>query len=381
MRTLNDFFHFCSGIHSSILKRTPTDSNKYAGIGATVFFTGIFAAIASAFAIYTVFKSYTIALIFGLLWGLMIFNLDRYIVMSMKKKSNRFSEFIAATPRLVLALLISFVIAKPLELKLFQSEIASELVMMEQEVFKKQEDKVKERFDSDIDLVRQEIASLENQIQSKRDQRDALSLAAMQEADGTGGSQKRNMGPIYRAKKLEADKAESELNKTESEIAPLIIEKREQLATMEEDRSGVVTELERSSLDGFAAQLDALGRLTKKSDVIWYASLFITLLFIAIETAPIFTKLISDRSPYDYRLDEHEFVFQGRHLTNTSRLKNAIEYDMIFDREVGRFKNQLAMNAEKELLKDLVSQEVEQIKKGGLSWQTYIKNRNVFGSL
>ena len=82
MNGLNQFFHFCAGIDQSILKRTPTDQNKYAGIGATVFFTGIFAAIAGGFALFSVFKSVTIAILFGLLWGLMIFNLDRYIVMS-----------------------------------------------------------------------------------------------------------------------------------------------------------------------------------------------------------------------------------------------------------------------------------------------------------
>ena len=79
MKSLNDFFLFCSGTQASLLKRTPSDTNKYVGIGATIFFTGIFAAISASFAMFTVFKSYIIAIIVGLLWGLMIFNLDRFI--------------------------------------------------------------------------------------------------------------------------------------------------------------------------------------------------------------------------------------------------------------------------------------------------------------
>ena len=38
------------------------------------------------------------------------------------------------------------------------------------------------------------------------------------------------------------------------------------------------------------------------------------LLFISIETAPIFVKLISSRSPYDYLLEEHEHVFKMNNL-------------------------------------------------------------------
>ena len=381
MQSLKSFFHFCSGIHPSVLKRTPTDSNKYAGIGATIFFTGVFATIAASFAIFTVFKSYFAAITFGLVWGLMIFNLDRFIVMSMKKKNNFFSEFMTTTPRLILAVLIAFVISKPLELKLFQSEIAAELVIMEQELFKTQEGVLRERFDPEIAVIKNEVATLESQLQAKRAQRDALSLAAIQEADGTGGSMKRNLGPIYKAKKSEADQAQFELEAEEAKVLPLIADKQNAIRDLESKMTTELEGLDKAGLTGFAAQIDALGRVASKSQTIWYASLFITLLFIAIETAPIFTKLISERSPYDYRLDEHEFAFQARHLTSTSRLKNAVEYDMIFDTEVHKHKNKLAIGAEKEILGELVSQEVERIKKEGLSWQSYIKNRNVFGSL
>ena len=79
-----DFFLFCSGVDRSILEKCPTDENKYLGIGATVFFTGLLAFFSAGYALYTVFESWFAAIIFGAVWGLMIFNLDRYIVMSMK---------------------------------------------------------------------------------------------------------------------------------------------------------------------------------------------------------------------------------------------------------------------------------------------------------
>jgi hypothetical protein len=68
MNGLTSFFLFCAGADKSILKRTPTDVNKYASIGATVFFTGIFAAIAGGFALFSVFKSVAISILFGVVW-------------------------------------------------------------------------------------------------------------------------------------------------------------------------------------------------------------------------------------------------------------------------------------------------------------------------
>lgn len=120
MKKIKHFFWLCSGANRPLLDKCPTEGAKYAGIGATIFFTGIFAALASAYALFTVFENYYVSTLFGIVWGLMIFNLDRYIVSSMRKEGQSKKEFYTAIPRIVLAILISFVIAKPLEMKIFE---------------------------------------------------------------------------------------------------------------------------------------------------------------------------------------------------------------------------------------------------------------------
>ena len=119
MNRIASFFIFCSGAVNSVLKRCPTDYNKYQGIGATILFTGIFSALSAGYALYTVFESYIASTVFAILWGMMIFNLDRYIVSGMRKKSNFLKEFAIAAPRIVFAVFIGIVIAKPMEIKLF----------------------------------------------------------------------------------------------------------------------------------------------------------------------------------------------------------------------------------------------------------------------
>lgn len=129
---LSRFLCFCSGADLKTLDtECPSEINKYSAIGGTVLMTGIFAFISSSYALYRVFllekSSILIALTFGVLWGLMIFNLDRYVVMSMRKDGRPWREFLAAFPRLIIAALISLVIAKPLEVRLFEDRIQRQI--------------------------------------------------------------------------------------------------------------------------------------------------------------------------------------------------------------------------------------------------------------
>ncbi|MBL3656695.1 DUF4407 domain-containing protein [Fulvivirga sediminis] len=312
MNKLKMFFWHCSGANIKLLEKCPTDSTKYVGVGATIFFTGLFAALAGGYALFTITANPWWSVAFGLIWGLMILNLDRYVVSSMRKKGKPFKEFMLATPRIILALLISLVIAKPLEMKIFENEIKGELSVMEQELFARQEGQVASRFTSQRQLLVSEINELKGEILAKENRRNELRRIAQQEADGTGGTGKRNPGPIYQIKKENADRVDAELQELSTQNNALIAQKSKELMALDAEMKGDMHELEQSKLDGPAARMEALDRLTSESDAIYMANLFIILLFIAIETAPIFVKLISGRGPYDHLLsvEEHSFFLQ-----------------------------------------------------------------------
>ncbi len=369
MKTLQQFFLFCSGVDHTILEKCPTDRNKYMGIGATVFFTGVLAFFSSGYALFTVFESWWASLAFGLVWGLMIFNLDRYIVLSMKSYGKWWRDWLVALPRLALAILLAVVISKPLEMKIFEKEIKAELITMEQEVFKQQEDRVRTRYEAQIADYRAQMAALKSEIEAKTASRDALALQAVQEADGTGGSGKRNLGPIYRAKKADADNAQAELDKILATNRPLILEKEQAIQTLETTVQSEIAGLQRSHYDGLAARMEALGRLTATSKAILLASLFITLLFIAIETAPIVVKLISYRSPYDYLLHEHEHVFEMSNLEKTTLLSNTVKNKLRFDTETGAYLVTSRIAAEKALIDHKLKEKLETLKTRPYDWK------------
>jgi hypothetical protein len=312
MSKITLFFLFASGADLSILAKCPTEQSKYEGIGAAIFFTGIFAALAAGYALFTVFDSILAATILGLVWGLMIFNLDRYIVSSMRKEGRFWREFVTASPRLVLAIAISIVIAKPLELKIFEKEINPELVVMEQQAYARQEVEIRERFEPSVLALRLEADRLKREIEEKAAHRDALVRIAQQEADGTGGSLRKNLGPIYKLKKADADKAALEFQELTQRNGQRMDNVNKQLAFQDSLQQAEIASLVRSKRDGPAARLEALSRLTAQSPPIWWANLFIILLFIIIESAPVLVKLISRSGPYDALLHtiEHEFLVQ-----------------------------------------------------------------------
>lgn len=374
MNSIEQFFLMCSGANPSILKKSPTDINKYIGIGATIFFTGLLAMISASYAIFTVFDSWLSALCFGLVWGLMIFNLDRYIVSSMKRRGSLVVDFFTALPRLILAVIISIVISKPLELKIFEKEINAEIVSMEQEVYKTQESKVQDRYQAQVQALQADIVSLKNEIQQKQIKRDDLTMVAQQEADGTGGSKKKNLGPIYKTKKQDADHSDEELKALIAQYQPVIKDKESQINSIQEKMHQDISGLNKTALGGFASRIDALSRLSDKSSAIWIASLFIMLLFIAIETAPIFVKLISARSPYDFVLHKHEHVFEMNHKERTSILQTATLNTIAEMNEVSTYKTQSKIKAEKQLIEHAIKEEVERLKQEPLSWKQWWAN-------
>lgn len=377
MTSLKSFFLFCSGAHPTILKRTPVEVNKYVGMGATIFFTGLFAALAAGYASYTVFDTYWISVMMAIFWGLMIFNLDRYIVSTMKKKDTFLANFSMAFPRIILAILIAIVIAKPLELKIFESEIESELVLLQQEKYMMQDALVRDRFMVQIDTLKSEVGVWKNEIKAKEQERDELLALSLAEADGTGGSMQKNLGPIYKTKKAAADKAQADLDQLLASNNNLISAHQERINSHQEKMNAELDNLKRVSLSGFASRLEGLERAATKSEAIRWASLFIMLLFMAIELAPILTKLMMDKSPYDMVLEDHELKYALRNNTQSVAMKASMKSNSEFVHQTQEHKLRAAIKAEKELSDHLLQERISALKKDSQLTGDFINKRHI----
>lgn len=119
------FFWLLSGAEISILKDCPTDYNRQAGIGFTIFMTTLLAFFSGSYAGYYFGESYLSAIVFGTIWASLIFSIDRSMVVTLKKDPTKKKQnfWMAFITRAILALLIAFVISIPLELLIFKDNI------------------------------------------------------------------------------------------------------------------------------------------------------------------------------------------------------------------------------------------------------------------
>jgi len=302
---LQRFFIFCSGADTDILKTCSNgEQNKYAGIGATVFFTAVMAFIASGYALYTVFDNIYTAIFFGLIWGLLIFNLDRYIVSTIKKRDNIKSEIFQATPRILLAIIIAVVISKPLEMKIFEKEINQVLLEEKNSMTLNNKEQLALQYTPKMESLNQDIANLKGEIVAKEAETNALYDTYISEAEGTAGTGLLGKGPVYKEKREKHDAALAELNALKETNAAKIAGIEAQIAALETDYNTAVTNSQPiiDGFDGLMARINALGKLP------WFPSFFIFLLFLAIETAPIIAKLLAPKGEYDFKFEEQESV-------------------------------------------------------------------------
>lgn len=346
---LQQFFIICSGADTDILKDcSKGEQNKYAGIGATVFFTALMAFIAASYALYTVFDNLFAAAGFGLVWGLLIFNLDRYIVSTIKKTGNVIDELIQASPRIILAVIIAVVISKPLELKIFEKEINQVLLEQKNDFTLANKDQIAQQFTPNIEALKQDIITLQDEIATKETEVNNLYNTYIAEAEGREGTLLLGKGPVYQEKRDKHDTSLAELQALKLTNTEKIQAAESQIEQLNMDYQTQVTTSQPiiDNFDGLMARVNALGKLP------WLPSFFIFLLFLAIETSPILAKLLSPKGEYDIKFLEDEYqlkswVAQQDHqrsgILNTDHILNDKVYgDIAEEEELYNYKKKVA---------------------------------------
>jgi len=352
---LKKFFLLCSGVDQKLIDNCSNgEQNKYVGIGATVFFTAVMATLAASYALFTVFDNIFTSIFFGLIWGLLIFNLDRFIVSTIKKNDSKWKELLQATPRIILAVIIAMVISKPLELKIFEKEINQVLLTEKNQMTLENKDQLAKQFEPEIIVLNNGIANLKKEISDKEESVNDLYETYISEAEGRKGTLLLGKGPVYKEKRDKHDAALQELSILKKDNTQKIKNSENAITQLQLDQKKAILKTQPiiTNFDGFMARINALGKLP------WLPSFFIFLLFLAIETSPIFAKLVSPKGEYDFKLEDEEtavktWVEQQKHqrnqLLNADVIINEKVYkDIQVDEDVYAYKRQKA----KELMQD-----------------------------
>ena len=353
MKKVTRFFWFCSGAHIGTLKKYPIEHNKYVGIGATIFFTALFASLSGGYAMYFVFSgnafAVVFAVLFGLIWGTAIFNMDRYIVSSIDKEGTTGQQILQASPRILLAIMIGVVISRPLELKIFDKEIRQKLKTAYLKgqhrridtLTKTYTDKYAMELGKNKDL-KKEKDSLERDINQSR-------YKLNQEVFGDKTNQTSGIVGYGTYAKQKQAVLQEKVDRLKEVMANQ--EKMDQYLSARKNYEGVndVRLFNGHQLDslanvaGFSDRNWALGQLsynengTRDLDT-YLAESFISYLFILFECLPVFVKLMSPKGPYDValaKLSEADVHYAEREKERSIEVTDST-YDHELDTDIER---------------------------------------------
>lgn len=353
------FFLFCSGANRQILAQCRSEETKYTGIGATILLTAMMATFSGGYALFTVFRSVPAAIAFGLFWGVVIFNLDRVIVSGMRKQKRFGQDLAFALPRLALAVLLAVVISRPLEMKLYERELVAEIAQMNDDAYNAAVRRVDAGF-GDIDRLTRENNRLSAQIDTIRQEVNKRYGEWIAERDGTGGSGVPGRGIHWDEKRQRLDDARQQLAEVTGRNEPVIKRNADEILRLETQRNRQIarTDGAQRNADGMLARMRAFGQLKARDAEVRWASWFITLVFIALEIAPLLVKLLSTLHtyrPYDELLEEHEAA-----LVEESKLRRKVLKHEL-DTKADQAKHELDKKAEQAMsdMDDSINTEVQ----------------------
>lgn len=326
---LNEFLWTFAGVDKKLLRQCPSEYAKYAGMGGTILCTSIMAMISGAYAIYFVFESSLIACAFGIFWGILILNLDRFIVSTMYsdgKHTISRMELWSGLPRIIMAIFLGVVISTPLEMKLFEERIDIQISEIQNERIR---GFVNETQKSELEELKSERSSIENNIEQRQKYCNLLFDEYIKEQTGESGTGIQGDGPVAKNKKKLYDRNAKELQdykdryKDRQKVLNEKIEKIE--AEIEKEKDGYVEIVGES---GFCQRYEAFAKIDDNNVGLAIVIWFIRLLFIIIEVAPVFFRMMVAAGPYDKLLEA-----QKKHIESLAK-REAEEIEQEYNTEI-----------------------------------------------
>lgn len=313
-------------------RATYSDQIKYMCLGGIVFATGAMAGIAGGYAYYTIFEprssaidnpvhmgTVVAAIFFGIIWGLMIFNIDRFIVTSTGKGDGTeeitWLEFKGAIPRILMGAIIAITISKPVEIRMFKTEIDIKLREKQIEQQRTYIDKVNANFNEEIKNKVVELQKFEKDLSLKIERHAELERQYIEEARIV------TVGPRALAVKEQMKNAEKEILNIQNNEEYIRIKKEKKDIEDRRELALADTEKVANGLDGLLERIKIAHEVAG-----FWITLFITLLFMAIELTPVFFKLMLIKSPYDYLAENRDELIKAEKGIE-------IQYDFYTDKE------------------------------------------------
>jgi hypothetical protein len=347
-----------AGVDETILDHAASERPRYTALGGVVLSTATVATFSMAMAAHQILghvSRLTILPVLG--WGLIILNLDRWLVSTLTSTSLA-RKALTAAPRILLAAVFGVIIAEPLVLRIFETAVERQVEDGRQQELVTYQSNLEacngltvtlpappagggsRPFPADCNSMRLNVtvptpAALANQLTQLRQQQarlaasvaaDAaqhakLNATARLECNGTNGAEltgRFGVGPSCRRLRDEADsfarthdiaasvQARDQLG---SQIKQLEQQRATAATLYETALRQAVAKLVRQRAEhqreiGLLERFQALDELVAHNRFLWLNRWLLTVFFVAFDCLPVIVKLFGGTSHYEHMVEE-----------------------------------------------------------------------------
>ena len=358
-----DFLAWLGGADLEVLAKVPgSERTRFIQMAIVLLTTAGIGTLSMMFALHDgVHTPLAVAVIGGLVWGFIILNLDRFLVLSMGHARDWKLLLLMALPRLMLAAVISIVVATPMTLRIFANDIKNEMVQVNatesQKVAKQQlqtgpatqADAIQATIKKEKQIMaghlqgtvsnpqvtfwQNKVTALTPQVEQAQTAMDQAQAAYQCEVDGSGpgcegASDLSGNGTIAKLKKAEYDQAQqryqslnSRLHSAQQQLATAEkaaekasgqtllqqqAEAKAELPGLQKQYNQLEARLKKNEAQaqgavegntGILAQLQDLSAAGAKNPMLSVAQWVVTLLFFCIEILPVMVKFLLNLGP------------------------------------------------------------------------------------
>ena len=359
---VSDFLACLGGADLDVLRRVPSARSRFVQMALVLLTTAGVAVVSMSFALHDGVKAlWPVAILLGLLWGGVILNIDRFLVLSMGATRRTWPLVLMALPRLAMAALLSLAVSTPLVLRVFSSDIKAEVYSQQLQRSQQQATQISGSKESQeaaglakqigqyqavvdghlpasvtspaLQQAQQQVAALTAQQQQAQNARDIAYEAWQCELYGAGptchaASNRAGAGPLAGAKQREFADAQAKLEVVTATLqqatgaqqaasrqvqaaqagvlAAAQQDARSRLPALQTRYAALEADLQKISNQGTSvnfgdtgilAQLQALSKLSSQSTTLLAAHLVVMALFFLIEILPVTVKILLNLQP------------------------------------------------------------------------------------
>jgi hypothetical protein len=383
------------GARTDGLAAVPGATGRYIGMAATLTCTSVVAAISAATALSIALHAQLwVAIVLGIFWGALIFNLDRLLLVTLSKNDPPRVKVAGFACRVFLAACLSVAISTPVTLIMFQREVNQELGVMHAAQISAYQAR-QEGFQQGLQLAadKKQLTRDQNQLNTGNftDQAGSAKVTADEQAEntayryylqqtnkvegeveGTSGTRRPGCGPVCAVESNGVTQAWNLYSAAEAQTArdkaAVATYEQQEKAQVQDQASTLTSEInaiqqsQATSLasyektvagdDGLLARIEALWALGDAQPTARITHFFVFLIFFIVELLPILMKsfqLFGPKTKYEEVVDSIDDTSLTLHnertdvVTETARTQKAVQM------EAARILNEQIIEAQKQV--------------------------------